>query len=327
MAERMDDHPGIRDLARSGRLVQYFAQASEEERRRLRIEAYELLLGLVFVQLTRKLELRRGHRDCVVSVTTLRPDCLDRFHDDMDAVVDDLFRSTRAPIENLEGWVSSRLSAVTIDAYRRRRGQRGALQRPRLPRWLIDELRQDKPLMDLALDMLEWVGVEAHAGIHDWPIEVWAGRLTEDDESTRRSVAEDVATVLAAMRKRPRWYDKFVERPMGRNTIPSAVVAADGVGPADTGRAAQEADEADDVRRAELAELAIVLMRQRLDRGEDANSVVIDVLSTLFGAGIGAEELGRVPGLGNTDDERLTARLADPEVVERIVNLVLELLG
>jgi hypothetical protein len=327
MAERMADHTGIRDLARLGRLVEHVAQASEDERRRLRIAAYELLHGLVFAQLTRKLEVRRGHQDCAVAVTKLRPDCLDRFHDDMDAVVEDLFRSARKPIHNLEGWVSSRLSAVTIDAHRRRRGRRGALQRPRLPRWLIHELRQDGRLMDLALDMLEWVGVEANAGIHDWPIEVWAGRrLIEGDDVPRQSVIEDIATVLAAMRKRPRWYDKYVERPLSSKAIPVAAGEADGVEPVDPGRAAQQADEADEARRVELAGLAFVLIRRRIDHGEDIESVVIDVISTLFGAGTGAEELGRVAGLENTDDERVSARLADPQVVDRIVTLVLELL-
>lgn len=329
MAELRDDQPSTRDLAWAGRLAEHFEQAPQAERRRLRIEAYELLHGLVFAQLTRKVEARRGHRDCMVSVTKLRPDCLDRFHDDLDAVIDDLFRSARTPIQNLEGWVSSRLSAVTIDAHRRRRGERGALQRPRLPRWLADELRQNRRLMNLALDMLEWVGVEASAGIHDWPIEVWTSqRATQGDHHAGRSVTEDVATVVAAMRKRPQWYADYVERPMGRKALPLTASRADGSAPvADPQRAAQEADAADDARRAELAELAFIVMRKRLDRGEDARTVVVDVVSTLFGSGDGSQELDRAPGLGNADDERVIARLTDPVAVDRIVALVLELLS
>ncbi|GHJ48944.1 hypothetical protein Cs7R123_62860 [Catellatospora sp. TT07R-123] len=328
MAERMDSQPGIRDLASSGRLAEYFEQASETEQRRLRIDVRELVQQLVFTQLTRKLELRRGHRDCMVAVTRLRPECLDRHHDDMDAVVDDVLHSARTPIQNLEGWVSSRLTAVTIDAHRRRRGERGALQRPRLPRWLIEELGQDQRLMGVALDMLDWVGIETSAGLHDWPIEAWEGRrLAGSGHRAGPSVAEDIATVVAAMRKRPLWYAKYVERPMGRKALPMAVHDADGGDPVDPGWAAQEADLADDARRAELAELTVLLVGQRLARGEDVREVVVDVVATLFGSGTASEEMGRAPGLGSTDDEQVMRRLAEPETVDRIVALVLDLLG
>ena len=101
-----DDKLTVRELADSGILAVHYKEASEDERRRLRTEAYELLYMIVFMQLTRRVELRRGHRDCAVSIGGLRPDCLDRFHDDMDAVLDDLFRNAQVPIWNLEGWVT-----------------------------------------------------------------------------------------------------------------------------------------------------------------------------------------------------------------------------
>jgi hypothetical protein len=331
MAEKRDDLPSVRELAQKGRLVEAYEAAPPEERRRLRADAYAVLILVVFTQLTRRVEARRGHRDCMVGVGRLRPDCLDKFHDDMDAVLDDLFRTARTPIKNLEGWVSRRLVAVTIDAHRRRRGERGALQRPRIPRWLADELKHNTRLMELALEMLEWVGVEATAGVHDWPIEVWsAQRIADGDdyESASRSVAHDVAVVLAAMRKRPQWYADYVERPMGRKRAPLAGVRRDGTDPAfDPARAALEAEAADDARRTELAELAIAAIHARMVRGDDLHSTVVDVVTTVFGSGSGSEELDRVPATGSADDERMNARLADPETLERIIAVVRELLS
>jgi hypothetical protein len=53
-------------------------------------------------------------------VTKLADGCLDRFYDDVEAVVDDLLTHSRTRINNPEGWITSRLKAVTIDAHRRR---------------------------------------------------------------------------------------------------------------------------------------------------------------------------------------------------------------
>jgi hypothetical protein len=331
MAEHTNDQPNVRELVRSGRLHHQYEQASPAERRRLRSEVYELLAGLVFMQLTRRMEARRGHRDCMESILRLRPDCMDRFSDDMDAVLDDLLRSAGKPIENLEGWVTRRLKAVTIDAYRRRRGDRGAMQRPRIPRWLAEELGQDERLMKLAVRMLEWAGVEASAGIHDWPFDVWSAQRIadgEDEPGANRSVADDVAAVAAAMRKRPKWYAKYVDTPMGRKPVPTDAGSHEGAGSvSELAQAAYAAESADDARRTQLAELALDLIQARVARGEDIDGVVVDVVELLFGSGSGSEELGRVPGRGASDDELVRARLADPATVDRIVATVLGLLS
>ncbi len=326
-----NEQPAVRSLARQGILASYFADASVQERRRLRIEGYELLHPVTFRYLTRRIEARRGHRDCMVSVSHLRPDCLDRFHDDMDAVLDDLFRNARQPILNLEGWVNKRLSAVTIDAHRRRRGERGALQRPRIPRWLARELNHDKRLTDLATEMLEWAGVEATAGIHDWPLEVWSAQRVSagsEHEEAGRSVARDIATVIAAMNKRPKWYADYIERPMGHKRPPSVGNHHDGWELAhDPGQAALEAHTTDDARRAELAALAVAAIKARVERGEQLRAVVVDVISTAFGAGSGSESLDRLPGYDCDDDQWVAARLADAKSVDRIVEAVLDLLS
>lgn len=327
-----DDKLSVRELADRGMLAAHYEQASEEERRRLRTEAYQLLHPVVFSQLTRRVERRRGHRECAVSISRLRPDCWDRFHDDMDAVLDDLFRNSRVRIRNLEGWVSRRLVKATVDGYRRRRGARGALQRPRIPRWLRQQLHDDHGLMELAIAMLEWVGQEATAGVHEWPVEVWSElRFAKygDYDSARRSVEEDVATVIAAMTTRPKWYADYVERPMGRKRIPLAKSYRDGSDEpaADLGRPVVDAHDADEARRIELAALAIEAIRARVDRGEDLRAAVVDIISTVFGSGTGSESIDRLPGHDFGDDEHVGFRLADSETVDRIVALILEMLG
>lgn len=328
--EMRDEQLGVRELARRGTLVDTFAKASAAGRRRLRREAYELLYPVVFSQLTRRIEARRDHPDCLASVSALRPDCLDRFYDDMDAVLDDLFRNARVPIRNLEGWVSSRMVRATVDAYRRRRGSRGAPQRPRIPRWLARELQHDDRLQALALQMLEWVGVDATAGVADWPVEVWAAkRAVEigDYEAARRAVVHDIATVLAAMCTHARWYHDNVERPMGHKRFPLVAGHADGTGAVpDRPPTALDAAAADDAREAELAALAVVAIAGRLERGDDLRVAVVDVIATVFGTGTAAEGLDRLPGQDAGVDELISTRLADPRTVDRIVALVLELL-
>ncbi|WP_051366098.1 hypothetical protein [Hamadaea tsunoensis] len=284
MREPPDYPPGVRTLARRGQLARYFENAGPDQRRRLRTEAYELLVDLVFTRLTRRVEQRRGHRDCATWWTNLRPDCLDRFHTDMEAVLDDLFRSARVPIINLEGWVATRLNAVTIDAYRRRRGQRGALQRPRVPRWLADGLQHDKNLIALALDMLDWVGSDADVVRHDWPVEAWAERRVGPDydyPAAERSVRADIAIVLTAMRRQPRWLAAYVERPLGRKGWPIAI----GTEPdpdLDPRRQALEAHIADDARLLLLAQYALEAIQSRMQNGEDRRRAVYSVLELLF---------------------------------------------
>lgn len=326
-----DERVDIRELARSGSLAATFAQAPAATRRRLWQEGYELLHPIVFNRLTRRVEARRGHRDCMMSIGRLRPDCLDRFHDDMEAVLSDLFRNARRPIYNLEGWVDSRLVRSTVDAYRRRRSRRGALQRPRIPRWLALALHHDERLLGLAVEMLEWVGVEATAGAEDWPVEAWAAqRAAEigDYETARRAVLADIATVLTAMRTKPPWYQDYVERPLGHKQLPLALPHRSGCGPGpDQPPTALERGVADDNRRAELAALAVDVIAARLARGDDAKETVVEVIGSLFGAGTAAETMDRAPGQGGDDGEVVDACLADPGTVDRVVAVVLDLLG
>jgi hypothetical protein len=85
-----------------------------------------------------------GTRSAHRGVHRLADERLDRFHDDVEAVVDDLLTHARHPVFDLEGWVAGRLNAATVNGHRRLRGERGALQRPRLPGWLGAALGQDR---------------------------------------------------------------------------------------------------------------------------------------------------------------------------------------
>src|SRR5690606_38795108 len=133
----------LRALAREGTLARIYASAGPGEQRRLRGAAMTVAAPVVFNRLTRVVELRRGHPGCAVAISRLTDACLDRFHDDPEAVVHDLLRNATTGIVNLEGWLARRVPAATVDAHRRRRGARGAQQRPRLPAWLAKGLGHD----------------------------------------------------------------------------------------------------------------------------------------------------------------------------------------
>jgi hypothetical protein len=307
-----------RELARQGQLAEYAAVVSGAERKRLRAGLYEIVQPVVFSQLTRRLELNRGHPRCATAVSALGDECLDRFHDDMDAVLDDVFRNACVPVRNLEGWVRKRLTAVTVDAYRRRRGARGALQRPRVPAWLALRLGGREALLALAVDMLEFAGHEVAGGGDVWPIDTWAARRAVggdgDFDAVRRAVSRDVATVVAAMRTRPRWFDDYVERPLGRKRIPLAPVRPTVLDePADPAphRLA-------DALLTELAGVAVTAIETRLARGEDATAAVVDVVRAVFEA---------PAGLPGGVDAPITTALADRTSADRLVRDVLAIVA
>jgi hypothetical protein len=122
----------VRDLARCGLLATTIANASGPHRSRLTGATYSIAWPVVYRRLTRKVELRRGHVACAASVRHLTADCLDRFENDVEAVIDDVARQAGARIANLEGWIASRLLPATVDGHRRR-GHRPFKARRRHP--------------------------------------------------------------------------------------------------------------------------------------------------------------------------------------------------
>ncbi|MEV6415095.1 hypothetical protein [Kribbella sp. NPDC051718] len=320
----------VRRLAGAGELANRFQHGSRDERRRLRAGAAEIAGPLVYERVTRPVERRRRHFECASAFHRMLPDCLDRFHDDVDAVVVDLFAYAKAPILNLEGWLTSRLLRATVDGYRRRRGERGAPQKPRVPAWLADELGQDAWLVELAKAILEWVGTDTTAGSALWPLIAFAerrARHTGDHTAGEAVVAAEVEIVLTAMRRRRAWYDKYVERPLGRKQAqvwyPSQSSTDGHIEPPPL--ALVEPDERDEAVLHELANTSIEVMIARIDRGEDATAVITDVLGTVFGSLPTAHDLERLPA----DEGALhqaAALIDDPVKLKRIVAAVLDLL-
>jgi hypothetical protein len=319
----------VRFLASRGELATTAATASPSDYAWLRRGGYEISWPVVFEGLTRGIERGRGHHGCAEGVEHLQPDCLDRFEDDVEAVVTYLLAHANVPIRNVEGWIRSRLVRATIDGHRRRRGERGAVQRPRIPNWLADLLGDDRWLTALAIHIQTWVGIPATAGTGLWPYSAWAERrmaVTGDPDGTEHDVASEVERVLAAMRKNPAWYERYIERPLGGKQAPLLLTDVDGPARDRSHLALTQRHELDDALLAEFAALAIEAMAARIARGEDRRLVVVDIIQTVFGAGTGAEHLDQPPRAGTGEDEWIHARLADPESIKRIVRQVLDIL-
>jgi hypothetical protein len=319
----------LRDLATAGELAGV-AAAGGPERSALVGAAYAVVWPIVFARLTRRFEQQRGHTTCTRGVGYLLDECLDRFHDDVEAVVDDLLTHARKPIVQLEAWVSARLGTATVNAYRRRRATRGALQRPRLPGWLADELGHSKWLGTLATNILVWVGVSTTAGGELWPLEVWAqerGACTGDwPGSDPATVEREVAQVLVAMRKRPEWYENFVERPLGAKEPPVAAAVTDAYGEPVAPLCLADPDQEVDEELHRLAQDAVRVIGDRLRRGEGPEPVVAEVIRTVFGgAFIGA--LDRAPHSQCDPVGGLSGALVDRDRLAMITETALAIIG
>jgi hypothetical protein len=322
----------VRKLARDGTLARYARAVGEQERRWLRAGACEIAFPIVFGKVTRRMEHNRGHFLCATAVERLEPDCLDRFHNDVESVLDHLFDRAEVPIVNLEGWLTMCLQRATVDGHRRRRGERGALQRARPPIWLRRALGNDPWLVALAEAMIDWVGIEATAGAGTWPLTSWAERraaATGDHCGGEGAADRDVAVVLAAMQLRPRWYQRNIEVPLGRKQAP--VYAARRT---ETGAFVEpepllltERHERDDAVLRELAATALDTIRDRVRRGERTEAVVAEVLGAVFGAAPAGREMDRSPGAGMGNAERAVALVADPVRFARILAAVNKLLA
>jgi hypothetical protein len=322
----------IRRLARQGHLARSARTASGAERAQLTGAVFAIAAPLVFGRVTRGFETRRGHRACAIALHRMADECLDRFYDDTEAVVADVLAHAHDPIHNLEGWIVPRLRAATVNAHRIRRGQRGALQRPRLPGWLAMRLEGDEWLCQLALEILTWVGVDATSGIVIWPLDSWAERrgvITGDwTTSTPRTVEREVERVLAIMRTKPKWYADHVERPFGAKSTPVAPgPAAREVADEPPALALVEPHELADIRRTALATIALSAIGSGLLAEGDARNVVVSVISTVFGRLDWQRDIADAPHTASGDDESVLTLIDDPAAIERVVTEVLNILG
>jgi hypothetical protein len=336
----------LRTLAGQGGLAAAVAKASPPEVATLTGAAYAVAWPVVYARLTRGLELRRGHIGCARAIGRLsdkrrladpaqvpaHDDCLDRFHDDVEAVVDDLLRNATKPIANLEAWIAARVGPATVDGYRRRRGQRGALQRPRAPKWLCRALGDDPWMVDLAIQILVWVGTSATAGGGLWPLDGWLHRravLTNNWTADVATIVREIEAVLAAMRGRAGWYAAYVETPLGRKQAP--VTSAP---PGDDGRSVDapplpltDRYEIEDAHLSNLAAQALAAIERRLCRGENPRAAVTGVLRATFGTGRASRDMDCPPHTSHGyDAEQVTTLLDDPAKVSEVVAAVLRIL-
>ncbi|HWS33476.1 MAG TPA: hypothetical protein VN408_12110 [Actinoplanes sp.] len=316
----------LRELAATGRLA---AVADGPDRDDLVPAAYEVVWPIVFARVTCRFERQRGHLACASGVGGLADECLDRFHDDVEAVVDDLLGHARQPIRQIEAWITPRLNAAMVNAHRRRRGARGALQRPRLPGWLRSGLGGDPWLAALATDILIWAGTSGTAGGRLWPAESWAhkrGLATGDwAAADPATVSREIEQVLAVMRGRPAWFEAYVERPLGAKQPPVVTIATDTYGEPLVPLPAAGAADRVEAELSELAAAAVRAIADRIGRGEPAESVVADVVHTVFG-GAGSGTLDQMPHAAADPLGGIIGALTDPARIDRIVAAVREIL-
>ncbi len=321
----------LRALAACGGLHE--AASVPGEVARLRSEAFEVALPLVWERHTRPLEARKGHGWCATEVRRLAPDCADGFTDDLESVVTALLGYTR-PISNLEGWITVRMANAIKDGHRVRRAREmGAQQRVRVPARLAMRLGNDRWLVALADRVLQWAGVRHTAGAGLWPLGAWAedhaaiagpAAGTPGDEA----VAGDLEVVLATMKDYDAaWYEKYVEAPLGRKWAPVARENWLGAGRAIADEAAYldlvPGHERDDTRLAEVASACLELIRHGLADGGEPEQVVTDALTASFVSedSLSDEFAGGDPG------DVVAAVLADAAALDRLVDEVLDIVG
>ncbi|WP_422747219.1 hypothetical protein [Micromonospora sp. WMMD1219] len=315
----------LRGLALNGELAKTAARADPQLRSVLTGAAFEIATQVVFDRVTKPLERARGHFLCATSMSHLTEPCHDQFMDDVAAVVNDILTQADRPVRDLEAWVAVRAKSVVVDGYRRRRGERGALQRPRMSSWLASRLGDDRWLRELAIEILNWVGVPNTAGVDLWPLDAWAERraLSIGDPAANEpaAVARDIEKVLAVMRTRPQFFERYVERPLGRKQMP--VVSLHDAADASL-LLRDDRKEADDVALTELAATAIAAIGRRILAGEDPATVTAEILRTVFGT-TSTDSMERPPLADPNYDELVDQLLLDEKAVNRIARTVIEI--
>lgn len=333
----------LRSLASRGELHQAATQAPGTELADLRSAAFGIALPLVWERHTRPLETRKGHRPCVSAISRLAPDCLDGFTDDLEAVVSALM-SYRRPIGNLEGWLTLRMTNAIRDGNRIRRARvMGAQQRVRVPAQVTAELGGNVWLTSLAGRVLQWAGVQSTAGMGLWPLSAWAeerARITGEWDAAggQSQVAGELKTVLDTMRRcDPVWYERYVERPLGRKWAPVAYDPRDTPSGDDKRTACTDSawlelvprSERDDAHLLELAGTSLGLIKAGLTADRQPTDVVAEALTkTFLGPRSVCCEMDERPLDGGHDTlSPVAAILADPDALARVTATAARILG
>jgi hypothetical protein len=215
-----------------------------------------------------------------------------------------------------------------VDGHRRRRGARGALQRPRLPEFVAAGLGGDPWLCFLGVAVLTWAGLPMTAGCGLWPLDEWGlarqARVPGADAGDAAAVERDVQSVLAVMRTRPAWYERYVEVPIGRKQAPVYAAAAEEAPPA---LQIVETHEFDDAMLVRLAGLALDESRRRLAAGQLPREAVAAAIAAAFGEACASWGADRPPHQDPLPADRIAALLRDPEEVDRLAGTVLAIVA
>jgi hypothetical protein len=333
LAGRAMDRRSLRQLAASGELWRADT-AAPAEISQLRSEAFEIALPLVWERHTRPLELRKGHRDCFAAIRCLKPECLDGFTDDLEAVVAALM-AYRRPIASLEGWITTRMANAIKDGYRVRRAREmGAQQRVRVPVGVAKRLRDDPWLLALTERVLQWTGLRQAAGMDLWPFGQWADDRAEvtGTASSRACVAADISRVLAVMREwDAAWYDRYVETPLGRKWAPvasgrfSSLPDADYAAEEDLPLDLVPAYERTDARLIDAATACLDEIRAGLATGDNPRTVIEEAIVASYLTEWTPGEIDQVPAAEPDISDVIQAIVADPRALDRVVLKVLDI--
>jgi hypothetical protein len=334
LAGRAVDRRSLRQLAASGELWRADTAAPADVSL-LRSEAFEIALPLVWARHTRPLELRKGHRRCFAAISSLAPECLDGFTDDLEAVVAALM-AYRHPIASLEGWISTRMTNAIKDGHRVRRAREmGAQQRVRVPAGLARRFRGDPWLLALTERVLQWTGIRQAAGTDLWPFGQWADARAEltGTASSRACVAADLSRVLSIMREwDASWYEKYVERPLGRKWAPvasgrfSGSPDADSVTEEEPPLALVPAHERADARLIDAAATCLDEIRTGLAADRDPRTVIEKAIATYLTV-CAPVEIDQVPAAETDISDVVQAVVADPLALDRVVLEVLDIVA
>jgi hypothetical protein len=183
----------------------------------------------------------------------------------------------------------------------------------------------------LATQILVWVGVEHTAGTEVWPVDAWAqdrGRHTGDWRGSDPAVvAREIETVLAAMRRRPEWFESYVERPLGMKQAPvSALPVGGSSGPIAVPLALGDPLASLETEMLRLAADAVEVIGSRRGKGEETRAIVVEVVRRVFGGAV-TGALDRAPHQASDPLSGVTDALTDQATVDRIVATVRSIIG
>lgn len=157
----------------------------------------------------------------------LPPETADRVTNDAQALLEK-FVTMKDPIKvSLEAWATGARPNAVSDKNRRDRGERGALQKARVPEGLKRALGHDPLLVEIARRIIDFAGTPRAVGGSGWPTGTWSSDLAPlagaAGEYPERACERDVERVLHLMAAwNQTWLDQRILGPLSRQALPVA---------------------------------------------------------------------------------------------------------